>query len=140
MDEAQSDLHIHSSAMRKLTQCFNENIWENALIVLTFANQYEYQLSLTKKVDQIESLFNARVEEWRQIVCTELSSMGVNTDKIRCQPAGFHTLPHLPGRQYWGSLLWAHSFAALKDSSKTVLLTLNAHKLEIDSEAGPTNS
>ena len=115
MDD-RSDLHLHTSALQKLTKCFNENIWENALVVLTFANQYERQLRLTKSPDQLESLFNARVEEWRDTVCTELSRMGVNTDKIHCQPAGYHNLPHLPGRQYWASLLWAHSFAAIKDS------------------------
>ena len=67
MDD-RSDLHLHVSAIQKLTKCFNENILENALIVLTFANQYENQLRLTKSPDQIESLFDVREEEWRQIV------------------------------------------------------------------------
>ena len=139
MDETRSDLHLHASAIQKLTKC-NKNIWENAIVVLTFANQYEYQLSLSTEKDQIESSFNARVEDWRQTVCDELSRMGVSTDKIRCQPAGYHSLPHLPGRQYWASLLWAHAFAALKDRSKTVLLTLNADRMDFASETGQNDS
>ena len=132
MDETQSDLHIHASALKNITKYFNENIWENALIVLTFANQYEGQLKLTKGSDQIESLFNVRVEEWRQIVCAELSQMHVNTDKIRCQPAGYHSLPHLPGHQYWASLLWAHAYTTLTSlSSTSILLTFNTQRLEI---------
>ena len=67
--------------------------------------------------------------------------MDVSTDKTRCQLAGHHSLPHLPGRQYWASLLWAHVYKALTSlSSRSILLTLNAQRLEIGSEAGLTDS
>ena len=46
------------------------------------------------------------------------------------QPAGHYRCLHLPGNQYWASLLWAHAFAVLKDSSKSALFTLNADRYE----------
>ena len=139
MDETRSDLHIHSSAMQKLTQSLKENIWENALITLTFGNMYKDQLETTHEVegDELASLFCDKVKEWREVVSTELLKMGVKQeiiDKIHFQPAGHYRRLHLPGNQYWASLLWAHAFAALKDSSKSALFTLNADRMKIEDD------
>ena len=139
MDETRSDLHIHSSAMRKLTQSLKENIWENALIALTFGNMYKEQLEMTHEVegDELASMFCDKVKEWREVVSTELLKIGVKQeiiDKIHFQPAGHYRRLHLPGNQYWASLLWAHAFAALKDSSKPALFTLNADRMKIEDD------
>ena len=54
--------------------------------------------------------------------------MGVKQEiasQISVHPAGYHTQPHLPGRPYWASLLWAHNtFAVVKSASKLIVLLL----------------
>ena len=131
MDETRSDLNKHFSAIRTITNAFGHEIWENALIVLTFANMYEYRLQITMGPKDLQEKFNEKVQEWKEKVVAELVEMKVDkaiTDKVPIQPAGFHRQLHLPGYDHWLSLLWARTFAAVKDSSKPILLAVNMER------------
>ena len=101
--------------------------------------KHKDQLEMTHEVegDELAFLFCDKVKDWREVVSTELSKMDVKQeiiDKIHFQPAGHYRRLHLPGNQYWASLLLAHAFAALKDSSKPALFTLNADRMKIEDD------
>ena len=76
MDETRSDLDKHFSAIRTITNAFGPDIWENALIVLTFVNIYEFQLKTTRDSgESLEACFNKKIEEWKETVVKELSKL-----------------------------------------------------------------
>lgn len=133
MDETRSDVKNHFFAIHTITNAFGPAIWKNALIVLTFANMYEYQLQVNMEPgENLQPQFNRRIKEWKDNVITELLEMRVDATtatSIPIQPAGIYRQLHLPGHRYWASLLWAHVFAAVKDGSKSILLTLNMERI-----------
>lgn len=132
MDETRSDLEKHFSAIHTITNAFGHDIWENALIVLTFANMYELQLTTTRDPgEDLLTQFNKKIKEWKEKVVAELVKMKVDetvAHKVPIQPAEFYRQLHLPGREYWASLLWAQTFAAVKESSKSTLLAMNMER------------
>ena len=130
MKEARSASLHDFSAIHSLTTTLGQDIWKNSLIVLTFANIYEAQLCVVNpNISEKDLLmkFDKRVQEWKEQFVEQLVHAGVkrgDATKIPVHPAGYHTQPHLPGRQYWASLLWAHMFAAVRSTSKPIMLLL----------------
>ncbi len=51
-------------AMKKLTEAFGENFWENLMVVLTFANKIKLRKELTEQ-QQAEN-FVKRLKEWEE--------------------------------------------------------------------------
>lgn len=132
MKEVRSASLHDFSAVHSLTATLGQDIWKNSLIVLTFANIYEAQLRVVNpniSEEDLLMLFERRVQEWKEQFVEHLVRAGVkrgDATKIPVHPAGYHTQPHLPGCQYWASLLWAHMFAAVRSTSKPIMLLLRS--------------
>ena len=131
MKEVRSaSMQTHFSSIRSLTASLGPDIWKNSLVVLTFANMYEVQLrTMHPNINNGDLLmqFDERIQEWRSRFIEELVGVRVPQEiasKILIHPAGYHTQPHLPGRQFWASILWAHAFSAVKSTSKPVMLII----------------
>ena len=132
MKEARSASLHDFSAVHSLTATLGQDIWKNSLIVLTFANIYEAQLCVVNPNISEKNLlrqFNSRVPEWKEQLVEQLVHAGVKREiasEVPVHPAGYHTQPHLPGHQYWASLLWTHAFAAVRSTSKPIMLPLKS--------------
>ena len=77
---------------------------------MTFANLLESMLKVKYRLPPaVVEKFNARIKSWEQKIHEALSSAGVSKEiasEIPVEPAGHAIKPHLPGREYWFSILW----------------------------------
>lgn len=137
LKEEQKDL----SAIKKLTSTFGSEFWEHSIFALTFANalvpllrpRVREKRNLTEegKKQECQRLFEERIDDWKTRIQTALREAGVPSDVIAAipvEPAGHHFKPHLPGRQYWLSVLWFVFIQRAKLNSKPSLVKLSLHR------------
>ena len=118
------------SAIQKLTRTFGVDWWKNAVVVLTFANKLEGMLKARSPL-QVESKFKERIGEWKSRIRATLSEAGVPqevADNVAIEPAGYIKKPHLPGHDYWLSILWFTFLSCTKRQVQPVLVKMNAKR------------
>ena len=99
-------------AMIDLTKKFGPKFWKNAVVVLTFANNIEtFNLDWRRKSrEEKGDCFKKKIEEYTKLIKINMKEhVKIDrdiVDKIKVIPAGHHTIPELPDRNYWFTTLW----------------------------------
>ena len=101
----------------KTMQIFSDKIWENTVIVLTFANELA---AVKKDKDQYLSVIGRITDEVKRVLKKDISLRENVVDKIPIVTAG-HTEPKLPDVDKWDDRLF---LKALEQVDPEVLLTL----------------
>ena len=122
-------------AMKQLTDTLGQDMWKNALIVLTFAN--EYILQVEDEFDNPENLrknFLDEVEEWKDIIHKAMQEeVGLDPQLVRnvaVVPAGDYNTPEIvSGDGLWLSKLWKEAVSATRPLAQPAFVKLNAHRL-----------
>ena len=126
-----TDLRVHGSAMQKLTEILGPGVWSNTVVVLTFANLYETRIKTTNpKIDSNELLnnFMKQIDLWKEKLQQALGGVGVpdvTINSLPICPAGYFTIPHLPGYQLWASHMWVTMLCAVKEYAQPLPIMLN---------------
>ncbi|XP_064401344.1 uncharacterized protein LOC135347323 [Halichondria panicea] len=125
-------------AMKKLTQKFSSQFWNNTVIVLTFFN---YIAKEEKIIDlppaDKKTAVEAKLQEWKnQIVHILTHDVEIDqeaAEKVLIVPAGYYRKPHLLVCDYWLSNLWFHCFAAIStQEGRLALLKANFYRMKKD--------
>jgi energy-coupling factor transporter ATP-binding protein EcfA2 len=122
-------------AMRQLTKTLGQDMWKNALIVLSFANVYILQVEDDfDKPEDLRKNFLDEVESWRDIIHQAMQEeVGLDPQLVKnvvVVPAGYHNTPEIvPGDGLWLSKLWKESVSAARPLAQPALVKLNAHRL-----------
>ncbi len=126
-------------AMCKLTEKLGENIWENAVIVLTYANRYirlvKSQMPDKKDARGLSMLFSDRLKEWetemKECLTCDVKLPAEIIDQIIILPAGRTELPKLlEDTRPWMSHLWIESLAATRRKARPALIKMNLKRLK----------
>ena len=107
-------------AIKKLTSTFDPNWWERSVFVMTRSNVSEAEMKVNS--DNFEHNFNDKLQDWKERIHATLIATGVPEEiayKIPVEPAGYHSKPHLPGRENWLSVLWGVIMKLLEPPSVT---------------------
>ena len=135
-----TDLRVHGSAMQKLTKILGPGVWSNAIIALTFANLYETRITTKQPTISRENLsieFNKRIDLWKEKLQEALREVGVpdiTINSLPVCPAGYFTIPHLPGYQLWASQMWVTMLCAVKEYAQPLPIILNVGRFQDKSE------
>ena len=117
-------------AIRHLTECFGESIWENAVFTLTFANYSGLQLPPDFKGTE-EEWFTEKLQEFKTVLYTILTEANVSRNlakKIPLVPAGYwkpvERIPNpwkLPDRPDWFNVFWLTCALRMEESASMAL-------------------
>ena len=135
-----TDLRVHGSAMQKLTKILGPGVWSNAIIALTFANLYETRITTKQPTISRENLsieFNKRIDLWKEKLQEALREVGVpdiTINSLPVCPAGYYTIPHLPGYHLWASQMWVTMLCAVKEYAQPLPIMLNIGRFREKSE------
>ena len=94
--------------MTLITELLGKEVWQHAIIVLTYANLVKPKQKSTTD-DEKRGDFSSTLEHWEKKIRTALLRSGVDeitAEKMVIQPAGTYTNPNLPDRQHWLGSLW----------------------------------
>ena len=135
------DMQRDFLAIGKLTNTFGSGWWKHAIFVITYANMLETMLK-TKHREQplVEKEFHAAITSWKGRIHEALSSVGVPKDvvcKVPVEPAGHTHKPHLPGREYWLSVLWFVFVERAKRQSQSNLIAINKKRFKHSKDTAP---
>ena len=123
--------------IRKLTKTFGVSLWDHALIVLTFANQFHANEEDHTDVDLVQqriSLFQEQKRRFQKKIQDFLLSVGVHQEaasNLPVVPAGELTKPRLPDRENWITALWIAAFKRINRNAKTHFLMANLDRISI---------
>ena len=131
-------------AMHILNDELSMAMWENAIFVLSFANDVvdggEEDLGLTGK--ELEDHFNTKLTDWterlHQTLEHELGVPDFLAQRVRVIPAGYHTAPELIEKSgdFWLSKLWMGALYAAKSKAQPALIKINEHRLKTLEDVG----
>lgn len=118
-----------------LTATFGTQLWEHAVVALTFANKV---LPPNKDATQKEriSLFNERMRCFKKTIKDVLLKVGVAEKVVINVPfvaTGDLCEPCLPGITNWQTVFWIATFKRLNRSARFPFLLLNKDRLKISS-------
>ena len=111
------------------THAFGEEVWNNAVFALTFANSV---LPARNQNDPLhrKQHFEERLQKWTKELHEALKNAGVSemiVETIPVAPAGYYSEPSLPdGRENWLSAFWFICLQTMKDRAQPALLTVNS--------------
>ena len=122
--------------MELVTRTLTPTVWENALVVLTFANTLQDNIEETVSIEpgnneDAAHIFSSRIAQWTLSVRVALARAGVPDNivqSIAIEPAGHYTDPCLPDRIHWLGYLWVLFLACARDEAKLALLITNHHR------------
>ena len=128
-------------AMRMLTQTYGTAFWNNAVIVLTFANTLQlFNLHWRRMpIKRKAQAFKLEIQEWEEKIQTILIhnlKVPVKIAKaVKLIPAGNCEKLHLPGNAYWLSALWFHCLNTIPTPEKQLtLVKITADRLRKEEE------
>ena len=130
------------SAIMKLTNIFGPQWWEHSIFVMTFANQLESRLKAKLSQIFVVEKFKYKIKSWKNKIHEALSSAGVPQEivsRIPVEAAGCVEKPHLPGQEYWFSILWFMIAHRTKRQTQPVLVKLNASRFKTTAAATATD-
>ena len=123
----------------KLTKTFGTSLWDHALVVFTFANQFNLDASEKDHTDvhlvqQRISCFQKRMQSFQEKIQNSLLSEGVSQDaasNLPFAPAGELKEPRLPDRENWLTGLWIAAFKCISRNAKAHFLMANLDRILI---------
>lgn len=130
----------YEDTMKIVTDVFGANIWNNVVIVLTFANlQPDRIKAMTPGVDKqgICEEFMKRMNSYRRKLREALQQVCKSEDifkKVPIEPAGHYYERSLPDREYWLSYLWYVCLQRTRSEAQGMLMRCNASRMKADWE------
>ncbi len=129
------------NAMIKLTITLGPQIWKNAIVVLTFANDVIEMTSLnTDSEEEAHDQFVQDIDEWATLIHGYLrTKVGLGKELADCVPvvpAGVPEVPTLPDRysttkkSYWLSELWLKALKVTALKAQPALLRINIYRMQ----------
>ena len=131
-------------AMKKLTDTLGQDIWENAIIVLTFANDISEE-AIAKHGDEqkkIQKDFMKSLKKWRKEIKGKLQEVvGLpkeQAERVDVLPAGYRTDPKLPIKEspFWLTKLWLRALLATKSRAQPAMIKINRHRFKTLEDEG----
>lgn len=133
--------------IKKLTKTFGSNVWDHALVVLTFANEVptlSRELDATERVhgdihllQQRVSHFQKQIQRFQRKIQELLLNEGVHQDVVSSLPfvpAGKLTDPRLPDRDNWMTAFWIAALKRINRNAKASFLLANLDRIIISCE------
>ena len=123
------------SAITKLSHAFGmDELWQNTLFVLTFAN--EITLPKSESSSTLSDHFKKKMSEWKTILQDILTNKAGITkevaENVPIVPAGYFDEPSLPAANcdFWLSKLWFQCLDRKEDIKNPILLKINWGRLQ----------
>ena len=120
------DRHLQRSdiiELKQLTESTSEHIWNNAMIVLTFANKVVPE---NPDVDR-KKIFQSALETWKVIIQTQfqrrLKLSEKTIDNIAIVPTGYRSKSP-PDRVDWFSQFWGVACCTVKKDARSNLVSI----------------
>ena len=125
--------------IKTLTEAFSPQLWEHALVALTFANEVHPR----KNADVTEmEYFNGRMLDFKEKITDVILKAGVPEQVVTKVPfvaTGDLSEPRLPGISDWKTSFWSETFLALKMRAKLPFLLFNSDRIKPpSSSSSPT--
>ena len=122
--------------MTKLTQTLGPQLWDHAVVVLTFAN--EVHASPSKKAKDIteKDVFNNRLLGFKKKIKQELIKLDIPEEvavNVPFVPTGDSSEPKLPDRDNWLTAFWVAAFKRINRNAKAAFLVANADRIAFSS-------
>ena len=125
--------------IQTLTETFSPQLWEHALVALTFANEVHPRKNAV--VTEIE-YFNGRMLDFKEKITDVILKAGVPEQVVTKVPfvaTGDLSEPRLPGISDWKTNFWSETFLALKMRAKLPFLLFNSDRIKPpSSSSSPT--
>lgn len=133
-----------NDAIRKITIGLSQQMWENAVFVLTYANRVEKNYRSKPipedKTKQDKEYFKYRMAEFDAKLRKAVVNAGVD-EKVAAMipvvPTGYDTEQGLPDRDNWLSPLWYVSILRMKEKSQPALLKANINRIKLPEQIKP---
>lgn len=109
--------------IQKLTEAFGSQLWEHAVVVLTFANEVHPPPS--ERDANIQEFFDQRVRVFKKKIQEVVLKVGVPGEVVINVPfvaAGDLSEPRLPGIDNWLTAFWIATFKRLNRSARPTFL------------------
>ena len=125
--------------MINLTKKFGTDFWENAVIVLTFANTLEAMnptWGVLKSREEKAEKFRSKVQEYndqiKKLLREDVQLKQDIVDKIKVVPAGHYTNQGLLDRNYWFTTLWFACLDTISAIDQKVLFMYHSRDKMMD--------
>ena len=122
------------NTIKKLTAAFGPQLWEHAVVALTFANVV--QPPPNKRDVSLLEYFEERIRHFKKKIQDVIGNAGVREEVVITIPfvaAGDLTEPTLPGITNWITTFWIATFKRLNRNAKSPFLVANIDRLNISS-------
>ena len=117
--------------VQKLTEAFGSQLWEHAVVVLTFANEVHPPPS--KNDVAVQEFFDQRVRIFRKKIQEVVLNVGVPEGvviNLPLVPAGDLSEPRLPGIDNWFRCFWITTFKRLNRSARPTFFLANITRFD----------
>lgn len=134
------------SAMKKLTDQLTKQLWKNAIIVLTFANDiegeaddkyFEYENKEERIKDYFMNVFVSFKTAIRTALLKDIKIPEEIVKEVPIIPAGYtkNTLPYTEAKDFdWLTHLWIQAVWATKSRAQPALIKINEHRFATHAE------
>ena len=122
--------------MKKLTSTLGMQLWDHAVVVLTFANDVRPSPSKKAKDVPEKDVFNNRFRGFKRKIQEALVQLGVAEEaaiNVPFVPAGDLSEPRLPDRDNWLTAFWVAAFKRINRNAKAAFLLANADRITFSS-------
>lgn len=119
--------------MKKLTITLGVQLWDHALVVLTFANMVLVSPSEKAKGVSEKDVFNDRFLRLKKKLQEALIQIGVSEEAamdVPFVPAGDSSEPRLADRENWLTAFWFEAFKRINNDAKAAFLMSNADRFQ----------
>ncbi len=142
MLEMRSDLHDYdNSAIKLITEALGTSIWENAVIVLTYANVFEGRLSKKGKNEKgIKNSVKQIIKEWEVNARNSLRHAGVPSEiaeNVSAIPVGYTKKPDLVCQKYWLSHFWTESLQKMNKNAQAAMVKMSIDRFRNEEDIKP---
>ena len=122
--------------MKKLTMTFGPELWDHAVVVLTFANEVPLSPSSKTKDMSEKDIFVNRFSGFKRKIKDVLIQLDVSEAAavtVPFVPAGDSGEPRLPDRENWLTAFWVAAFKRINRNAKAAFLLANADRITFSS-------
>ena len=117
------------NTIQKLTEAFGSQLWEHAVVALTFANRVRPPFS--KKDMKEQDFFDQRYRMFKKKIQNVIKEVGVADEVLSFVPfvaTGDLSEPRLPGIHNWVNAFWIATFKRLNGSAIPAFLIANINR------------
>lgn len=118
------------NTVKKLTKAFGPQLWEHAVVVLTFANEVHPPRS--KRDVTLQEFFEDRMRRFKKKIWDVIKNAGVGEDVVITIPfvaAGDLSEPELPGIANWMTAFWIATFKRLNRSARSAFFLASIDRI-----------